>query len=145
MNKIFICYSHKDIKSKQRLETHLKVFVKQGQLDFWSDEQINVGEDWDPEILRSINESNAAILLISTEFLASDYIIDRELPLIFQKRQNEGMKVFPFILFPCNWQEHKTIPKINARPKLGKPFSSFKGKNDKEAVLSEFKIGRAHV
>jgi hypothetical protein len=140
MNKIFICYSQKDIISKQRLETHLKVFVKQGQLDFWSDEQINAGEDWDPEILRSINESNAAILLISTEFLASDYIQDRELPLIFQKRQKEGMKVFPFILFPCNWQEHKTIPKINARPKSGKPLSSFKGKNDKEAVLSEFTL-----
>lgn len=140
MNKIFICYSQKDTKDRQRLETHLKVFVKQGQLDFWSDEQINAGKDWDPEILLSINESNAAILLISTDFLSSDYIQDKELPLIFQKRQNEGMKVFPFILFPCNWQEHKTIPKINARPKSGKPLSSFRGKNDKEAVLSEFTL-----
>lgn len=138
MKKVFICYSQVNIKGKERLEKHLSFFAKQGQLEFWSDDQIKCGDEWNPEIIKAINESCAAILLISADFLISDYIQDRELPLIFQKRQEDGMKVFPFILYDCNWQEHKTIPKINARPKSGKPLFSFRTKNDKEKALKDF-------
>ena len=47
-NKIFISYSHKDIKFRQRLETHLKAMTPDAS--FWSDESIEAGDDWSVQI-----------------------------------------------------------------------------------------------
>ena len=52
MKKIFISYSHKDAKDKDRLMTHLGALEKQGQIVLWDDAKIKVGDDWQAEIVR---------------------------------------------------------------------------------------------
>lgn len=87
--KIFISYSHKDKEYFDRLLVHLKVLKNlDGGFDEWSDIKIRAGQKWKEEIAGALANSDIAILLISTDFLASDFIINNECRL-FWKKQNQ--------------------------------------------------------
>lgn len=102
---IFISYSHQDEDWKNRLTTHLAVLEKQGILDFWDDRQISGGDDWLPEIEQALENAAVAILLISANFLASDFIMGKEVPELLRKRQEKGVRIMPLIVKPCTWQQ----------------------------------------
>ncbi len=121
---IFISYSHKDEEWKDKLVTHLGVLEKEGLLDLWDDRKIEVGDDWRPEIEKAIERADIAILLISANFLTSNFILDEEVPKFLARREKKGMRVFPLIIKPCAWTEVKWLSKIQARPKDGKPLST---------------------
>ena len=67
---VFISYSHKDEKWKDRLVAHLGVLQEQGLLEVWEDRQIAAGDDWLPEIEKAINKAQIAILMVSANFLS---------------------------------------------------------------------------
>ena len=76
--KIFVSYSRKDKKWLERLQVHLKPLESDGVVDLWDDTEIKAGADWEAEIERALVEAKAAILLISADFLASDFIRKRD-------------------------------------------------------------------
>ena len=78
--KVFISYSHKDSAALERLQVHLKPLERQGIVDRWDDTRIRPGQDWKAEIDRALDEARVAILLVSADFLASDFIHEDELP-----------------------------------------------------------------
>ncbi len=102
---VFISYSHKDTPFKDRLMTHLAAFRKENSLDLWHDKMIGVGEDWRGEIGKALKRADAAILLISADFLASDFISHREVPLFLERRAGEGLRMIPVIIRPCPWKK----------------------------------------
>jgi len=134
--KIFISYSHKNEEWKNRLEEELKVFELDGNLDIWSDSNIQTGADWLNEIQNAIEQSHIAILLISTAFLISDFIRKKEIPHIIQKKERDGLIVFPVIIEPCNWNHISWLESIQVQPKNGKPLMSF-SECDRKTHLSE--------
>jgi hypothetical protein len=71
---IFISYSHKDEAWKERLVTQLRVLALEGAFNLWEDRQIVTGDAWKSEIEKAINGANLAILLISADFLTSNFI-----------------------------------------------------------------------
>ena len=75
MKKVFISYSRKDAKYKERLVTHLNVLEKQGLLDVWEDQRIAAGANWRAELDKALNEAHVAILLVSADFLTSEFIL----------------------------------------------------------------------
>ena len=77
---IFVSYSHNDNQFLERLKVHLKPFEKSDQIDLWVDTNIKAGDKWKDKINDALENSVIAILLISADFLASDFIIDNELP-----------------------------------------------------------------
>ena len=79
-NGVFISYSHKDRKYVERLQVHLKPFVRSGQVEIWDDTKIQVGMNWSEAIRRALASAKVAILLISADYLASDFIALDELP-----------------------------------------------------------------
>lgn len=101
MPKIFLSYSHNDEAWKDRLVTHLGVLHEQGLLEIWEDRQIAAGEDGLPAIATALSTCNIAILLISANFLTSQFILQEEAPRLFERRQNEGVRVIPLIIKPC--------------------------------------------
>ena len=98
---VFISYSHKDEKWKNRLVTHLGVLEKEGLLDLWDDRKIESGDDWRPEIEKAINKAAVAILMISANFLTSNFILDVEVPKLIARREKEGLRVIPLIVVNC--------------------------------------------
>lgn len=112
MPSIFICYAHQDNKSSdpsrrwlERLQQHLASLELEGQIEIWSDEQIELGEDWHDRIQAALKQVKAAVLLVSPVFLASKYIRNSELPVLLKQAKEVGVAILPVILSPCRWQE----------------------------------------
>ncbi len=88
---IFICYSHKDQEYLERIQVHLKPIKKDG-IDLWSDLCIRPGDNWRNEIAGALERANVGILLVSADFLASDFITENELPLYCIKQPTKGLE-----------------------------------------------------
>ena len=69
---------------------HLSVLGKQGLLDVWDDQRIGAGQDWFPEIRKAMERARVAILLISHNFLTSDFILREEVPNLLKRRERRG-------------------------------------------------------
>jgi tetratricopeptide (TPR) repeat protein len=102
MTTVFICYSHKDEVWKDRLVTHLGVLQQEGLLDLWDDRRIGAGGNWYQKIQEAIAKASVAVLLVSADFLTSNFILSEEVPRLHVK-----------------W-----LARMNLRPKDGKPISS---------------------
>ncbi len=99
--KIFVSYSHKDKAWLKRLQVHFKALERDGTVDLWDDTEIKFGADWDAEIASSLDHAKAAILLVSADFLASDYIINEELKDLLEAGEKRGLLILIVILRPC--------------------------------------------
>jgi len=121
---VFISYSHKDEAWKDRVCTQLGVLVQQNLIDTWDDRRINVGDDWEPQIEQALQRANAAVLLISANFLTSKFILGTEVPRFLKRRDEEGLRVIPVIVKPCAWQTVAWLARLQARPKDGRPLSA---------------------
>ncbi len=95
---IFISYSHKDEIWKDRLVTHLKALHEQGRIDLWDDRRISAGDDWYEEIQSAIAAASIAILMISPDFLASNFIQNEEVPRFLERNAKEGLRIIPIIV-----------------------------------------------
>lgn len=120
---VFISYSHKDKDWKDRIVTHLGVLQQEGLLDVWDDRRIGGGEDWYPKIEEAIKKASVAILLISANFLTSNFILKEEIPRLLELRAKKGMRIFPVVIKPCAWNQVKWLSQMNLRPEDGKPMS----------------------
>ena len=122
---IFISYAHSDKKWLERLQKHLKVLSKYFEsVDYWDDTKIKGGDKWKKEIENAIKKANVAILLVSTDFLSSDFISTHELPPLLRKAEEEGTRILPLIVSPCAF----TMSEI----------SDFQAINNPEKTLADF-------
>ena len=100
--KVFISYSHKDKEFLNRLLVHLRPLEKKGLIDPWADTRISAGEKWREEIGKALGQARAAILL-GAYFLASNFIIENELPPLLRKADKKGTIIIPVVLTPCRF------------------------------------------
>jgi hypothetical protein len=121
---VFISYSHKDEVWKDRLVTHLGVLQQEGLLDLWDDRRIGAGEDWYQKIEEAITRASVAVPLVSADFLTSKFILSTEIPDLLERRDKEGLRIYPVIIRPCAWKRVKWLARMDLRPKDGKPISS---------------------
>jgi AAA-like domain/TIR domain len=101
----FIAYSHKDAKYLAELHTHLAHYMRAGTVEVWDDSRIRPGSDWRKEIGGAIQSTRVAVLLISANFLASDFIADNELPPLLEAAKQEGATILCVILRACAFQD----------------------------------------
>jgi|SRR5262245_25723200 len=111
---IFISYAHKDNENPDpakrwldRLREHLEPLVQQGDIGVYSDQDIELGDDWHDHIQKDLSGAHAAVLLVSPSFLASKYIRNSELPVLLCNAMKCGLKIIPIILRPCLFAESK--------------------------------------
>jgi hypothetical protein len=118
---VFISYSHKDETEKDQLLSHLGVLQKAGLIKVWVDDRISGGADWEEEIRQAMGRANVAILLVSANFLNSDFILGKEIPNLLARRRKEGVTVFPVIAKACSWKKVGWLTQMNVRPRGGAP------------------------
>ena len=75
---LFISYSHKDERWKDALVSQLGVLSQENGLDAWNDERIGVGTDWRGALQAAMDRARVAVLLVSADFLKSEFIQDQE-------------------------------------------------------------------
>lgn len=123
-NIIFICYSHKDDRWRKRVETAIKTMMLEGiQVTTWSDRKIKTGSQWQNNIFDILSKSKIAILLISNDFLASEFIKDKELPKILEKAKNEELTIMSIILSFCRYTENQDLSKYQSLNPPDLPFN----------------------
>lgn len=99
--RIFVSYSHKDAKWLERLQVHLTPIEREGIIDLWDDTKIASGAEWKQEIQAAIESATVAVLLVSADFLASEFIFEYELPQILLRAEAGGTTILPIIIAPC--------------------------------------------
>jgi PKD repeat protein len=134
--RLFISYSHKDEAWKDRIVTQLGVLAQKPKLELWDDRKIAAGEDWFSEIGEAIQDCDLALLLVSADFLTSNFILKKEVPKLLQRRAKDGIHVIPVILRPCAWRHIPWLAGIQARPKDGKPLTSLSKNRAEEALAA---------
>jgi len=122
---VFISYSHKDETFKDELVIMLASLQRRGIIDAWQDRRIEPGSEWLRSIQAAMNECQIALLLVSSDFLASEFITGNELPELFQKRKISGMRAIPIVVRECLWQSEPILQDLQALPKDGRPIISF--------------------
>jgi len=111
---VFVSYSHEDIHWLGRLKVHLKPQVRAGELDLWDDTVLVPGSQWREEIRAALENATVAVLLVSADFLASDFIASDELPPLLDGAQYRGVKVLPLIVSPCRFKEIPSLAKFQS-------------------------------
>ncbi|MBK7132264.1 MAG: toll/interleukin-1 receptor domain-containing protein [Bacteroidales bacterium] len=132
-NKIFICYSHKDHSYLERLMIHLKPLEKKGLVDIWVDTRLKAGDKWKKEILIALKKAKIGILLISADFLASDFIIDNELPPLLHSADEAGTLIIPVIVKPSRFLREKNLREFQAINTPDEPLSLV-NENEREII-----------
>lgn len=133
-------YSHADQSWMRDIQLALTPLVRTGVLKaIWSDRQILAGDDWNDKIRKEMGNADIILVLVSREFLASDYCM-RELEQARQRRDSDDATVVPIILRECNWREvpfgNVRLGDVQVLPKDGKPVAG-----RKDARLAEVAQG----
>jgi transcriptional regulator with XRE-family HTH domain len=124
---VFVSYSHRDREYLNRLLVHFRPLVKKGLIKVWEDSQIGVGEKWRDEIAKALDKAAAAVLLVSADFLASDFIVDHELQPLLKKASEDGTKIIPLILTPCRFTRDESLSAFQA---INAPDNPLSGMDD---------------
>jgi hypothetical protein len=122
--KIFISSSHRDTDLRKILRVHLAVLEKQGFIRLWDDDKIIPGEKWEQRIEKELKDSDIVLLLISPDFLASDFIEQKEIKRALELSEKGKIDAIPVILKPCDWEEKKALARLQVLPERGKPIDS---------------------
>lgn len=132
--KIFLCYAHEDENLLNKLKTHLRSLERAELITIWHDRNISAGSEWEREIDKHITEAQVILLLISPDFLASDYCYSIEMTKAIERHERGVARVIPVILRPVYWQI-APLRKLQALPKDGKPIVSSEWHHPDEAFL----------
>lgn len=129
---IFFCYAHEDKALLNKLKNHLKPLQREMLINVWDDFDINAGSEWEREISEHLNTAQIILLLVSSDFLASDYCYSTEMKRAMERHERGEARVIPIILRPAFWQT-SPFGKLQALPANGKPVVSSSWNNWDEA------------
>jgi len=134
--RLFISYSHRDDSIRKELESHLKIMQRQGLVQMWSDRRITAGDDWKGQIDKNLENADIILLLISSDFIASDYCYEKEMTRALERETKGEAKLIPVIIRDVSW---KTAPfgRLHALPTDGKAVELWEHKDSAWRSVSE--------
>lgn len=126
---VFISYSHRDEKYREALETHLALLQRTGVIQTWHDHKIGPGNEWQSAIESHLKAAKIILLLLSPDFIASDYCWSKELKYALELHDANRARVVPVILRPCEWQRTR-LGGIKALPRNGREIAKWRHRDD---------------
>jgi hypothetical protein len=130
--EIFFSYSHKDEALREEMDKHLSSLWRKGVAKKWHDRRIDPGTEWAGEIDAHLNSAQIILLLITPDYMASDYC-HREMTRALERHSNREARVIPIILRHVNWPE-APYSHLLVLPKDSKPVSAWP---DRDEVFKE--------
>lgn len=122
MPNVFFSYCHADEALRDQLEKQLAMLRRQGVINTWHDRRINAGQEIDSAIDEHINSDEIILLLVSPDFIASDYCYNIEMKRAMERHQAGEAIVIPVILRACDWH-YAPFGKLLGTPQDGKPVT----------------------
>jgi hypothetical protein len=119
---IFFCYAREDEALLNKLKAHLRPLQRQGLIDVWHDRDISTGTEWEKEISEHLNAAQIILLLVSPDFMDSDYCYGIEMKRALERHERGEAKVIPLILRPVHWHEG-LLGGLQVLPTDGKPVT----------------------
>jgi hypothetical protein len=124
MTKVFISYAHEDEFYSQELDKHLSVLRRTGYIDTWTDRKIVPGEAWSNVISDELQSARIILLLVSADFLASNYCYDVELKAAIERHEKGEAVVIPIIIRFCDWK-NTPFSHLQALPTDSRPVKDW--------------------
>jgi hypothetical protein len=137
---VFFSYSHADEALRDQLEKQLSLLKRQGIIEVWHDRRIGAGQDFAQQIDHHVETDDIILLLVSSDFLDSDYCYDKEMMRAMERHHAGEAVVIPVILRACDWHG-APFGKLNASPPDGRPVTQFPDRD--QALLEVAKAVRA--
>lgn len=130
--EVFCCYARKDQPLLKELKNHLIPLEREGLITLWADTDINAGAEWAKEIHLHLNTSHIILLLVSPDFIASEYCYSVEMQRAIERHTSGEARVIPIILRPISWQR-MPFGKLQALPTSADPITSRRWQDQDEA------------
>jgi len=130
--RVFYSYSHLDAGLRERLGTYLAPLRRQTKIEEWHDRKIEPGANWDTEISSRLESAHLILLLLSADFLNSDYCFGVEVEKALARLKRGEVKVVPILLRPCLWQQ-SPFSELQIIPRDAKAIKSSQWASDDEA------------
>ena len=133
--KTFFCYAHEDKRLLDKLRKQLKPLERDGLIEIWCDGDISAGTEWEPAIGERLKTAEIILLLVSPDFIDSDYCYRIEMIQAVGRHERGEARVIPVILRPIYWQK-APFGKLQALPRDGKPVVGPSWHNQEEALFN---------
>jgi hypothetical protein len=131
---VFISYSHKDTEWLDRLQTMLKPLIRNRKIATWSDKEIGVGQMWREEIDSALGRAKVAVLLVSANFLASDFIADNELLPLLDAASKNGTKIM-WVPLGASLYKETELGKYQAAHDPNKPLEGLSNAESNQVLV----------
>jgi hypothetical protein len=132
---IFISYSHgPDEYWLERLKIHLRPLERDGDIEYWDDTKIRPGALWRDEIRSAVARTRVAVLLVSADFLASEFISTNELPPLLEAAAADGAVILPVLVSPSRFQKTLSLSRFQSVNSPSEPLIGM-SRAESEATL----------
>lgn len=125
--KVMISYAHEDEMLLKQLKMHLKPLEREGLIELWYDRDIDAGTMWEQEIKQHLDEAQIIMLLVSPDFLNSEYCYGTELKRALERHEQGVAYVIPVILRPVYWLG--VLGQLQALPKDALPITEWQNRD----------------
>src|SRR5450755_1268315 len=138
---MFISYAHEDEPLRKELEKHLSLLQRQGLVSTWQDRRIMAGADWAQEINEHLKSASIILLLVSSDFLASDYCYGIEMQCALDRDKVGQARVIPIMVRPCD-KKGAPFAHLQALPTDAKAITTW---NNRDAAWTDVTAGIRRV
>jgi uncharacterized caspase-like protein len=128
--KVFCSYSHSDEHYLEMLKTWLIGLEREGLIEEWHDRMISAGGEWEEAIAERLETSDIVLLLITPDFMASQYIYEKEISLAIERHRQGRARVIPIMVRPSPPLSSTPFSKLQALPKHGKPITTWPNQDE---------------